>query len=325
MEGAIWPELMDYFRENLGLVDADAAQEYLDTDFRWFSPAYVGPEPDAEEVARTAPLWGTYSDHVMERKLRDAQTVVDLDRYTWPKPTWWDGSAVRAFRETHPDRAVVLCCGWMPLFCTGCSVFGIEEALVKMVTAPELFSAFVERQNEFYLGLLERCCKLAEGVADICWLGDDYATQRALMMSPELWRRYFKEPMRQQAEVAHRYGMPTLFHSCGSVRAILPDLIEIGIRGLLTFQTSAEGMDAASIARDFGGKLVFYGGMDVQQLLTFGSEQDVRREVRKNIDLFADCGGYIVANSHHCIANIKPRNMVAMLTEARSYRPTGRK
>jgi uroporphyrinogen decarboxylase len=107
------------------------------------------------------------------------------------------------------------------------------------------------------------------------------------------------------------------------VREILPDLIEVGVNGLLTFQTSAEGMEAESIARDFGGKLVFYGGIDVQQLLTFGSEEDVRREVRKNIDLFAECGGYVVANSHHCIANIQPRNMVAMLTEARRYRAAG--
>jgi uroporphyrinogen decarboxylase len=184
-----------------------------------------------------------------------------------------------------------------------------------------VFGAFVERQNEFYVALLERCCAQARGVADICWLGDDYATQRALMMSPELWRRFLKEPLRRQVEVAHRHDLYALLHSCGAVRAILPDLIDIGVDGLLTFQTSAAGMDAGSIARDFGGQLVFYGGIDCQQLLTFGSEGAVRREVRKNMDLFAGCGGYVVANSHHGIANIRPENVVAMLSEARRYFP----
>jgi uroporphyrinogen decarboxylase len=87
---------------------------------------------------------------------------------------------------------------------------------------------------------------------------------------------------------------------------------------LLVFQTSAAGMDAESIARDFGGKIAFHGGIDCQQLLTYGSQEDVRQEVRRNIDLFSGCGGYIVANSH-VIENIKPENMVAMLQEAGTY------
>jgi len=319
MESIIWPELMDYFRQQMGLPDPPAVYDHFDTDFRWFFAAYTGPASQPNEGE--ALPGGTYSDHVVERPLRDAATVADLERHRWPDPSWWEASGIRGFRETHPDRAVVLHCGWMPLFCTACERFGIEEALVKMISAPEVFGAFVERQNEFYVALLERCCAQARGVADICWLGDDYATQRALMMSPELWRRFLKEPLRRQVEVAHRHDLYALLHSCGAVRAILPDLIDIGVDGLLTFQTSAAGMDAGSIARDFGGQLVFYGGIDCQQLLTFGSEGAVRREVRKNMDLFAGCGGYVVANSHHGIANIRPENVVAMLSEARRYFP----
>ena len=145
---------------------------------------------------------------------------------------------------------------------------------------------------------------------------DDVATQRALMMSPDLWRSCFKELLRCEIAAIHENGMFSLFHSCGAIRDILPDLIEIGIDGVLPFQTTAAGMDVETISRDFGGKLVFYGGIDIQQLLTFGTEDDVRREVRKNIDHFKRCGGYVVANAHHCIQNIKPRNLCAMLDEA---------
>jgi uroporphyrinogen decarboxylase len=160
-------------------------------------------------------------------------------------------------------------------------------------------------------------------VADICYLGDDYAAQQTVMMGPEAWRRFLKEPLRRQVEVAHQHGMLALLHSCGAVREILPDFIDVGVDGLLTFQTTAAGMDAESIARDFGGKLVFHGGIDCQQLLTYGTEEDVRREVRKNIDLFSECGGYTVANAHE-IENIEPENMVAMFEEAGAYRPERR-
>ena len=78
---------------------------------------------------------------------------------------------------------------------------------------------------------------------------------------------------------------------------------------------------AADRRKGNGGKVVFYGGMDIQHLLPFGSEEDVRAEVRRNVDCFAECGGYVVANSHHCIASIKPENMMAMADEARRHHP----
>jgi uroporphyrinogen decarboxylase len=323
MEGAIWPHMMEHFRTAHQLADIPAVLEHFDVDFRWYSPTYSGPKVGKDPGEMT---WDdylmlcTYSDHVTKRELADARTVADLEKHAWPNPDWWDASSINQVRVDNPDRAIVIHCGWMPLFCTAADLFGIEEALVKMALEPVLFEAYVRRQHEFYLALLERCLTAAEGIADVCWLGDDVATQRSMMMSPEMWARYFKEPLRQQVEVAHRHGMFTLFHSCGSVRAILPDLIDIGMDGLLTFQTTADGMDAASIARDFGGKMVFYGGMDVQHLLSRASEAEVRAEVRRNVNLFADCGGYVVANAHGNF-DLKPASLAAMLQEAHAYRP----
>jgi len=78
----------------------------------------------------------------------------------------------------------------------------------------------------------------------------------------------------------------------------------------------AEGMDPESIARDFGGRMVFYGGLDVQNLLSFGSRDDVAREVRRNVSAFEHCGGYVVANSHHGEQSINGGNIVAMFEAA---------
>jgi uroporphyrinogen decarboxylase len=204
----------------------------------------------------------------------------------------------------------------MPLFCSACDAFGMQKTLEMMALRPEVIEAFVRRQHAFYLDILRRTVQAARGHCDICWLGDDYASQEALIMGPERWRRFIRPYLAEQVRVIHEHGLLVLLHSCGAIRAIIPDLIEIGVNGLLVFQTSAAGMAPESIARDFGGRIVFYGGIDCQQLLTFGSTEDVRAEVRRNLAAFRDCGGYIVANSHHCIANIRGENVVAMCEAA---------
>ncbi len=317
MEQQVWPELLAYFQREYGLQDALEVLAFLDTDFRWAWMQYRGPAqaPPAEGLPDG---WGgTYSDALYPRRLAQAETVADVEAHPWPDPAWWEPPDLQAFRGQWPDHAVVVSPGWMPLFCSACDAFGMENALVKMATQPAVIEAFIRRQHEFYSDILARTVKAAEGWADICWLGDDYASQDALIMGPERWRRFIKPYLAQQVRLVRDHGLFVLLHSCGAIRAIIPDLIEIGVSGLLVFQTSAAGMEAGSIARDFGGQIVFYGGIDCQQLLTFGTPEDVKAEVRRNVAAFRDCGGYVVANCHHCIANIRGENIVAMCEAAR--------
>jgi len=139
-----------------------------------------------------------------------------------------------------------------------------------------------------------------------------------MLMNPELWRRYIKPYLAKQVRLAREHGLYVLFHSCGSIRPILGDLIDIGVNAHLVFQTTAADMDAESIAREFGGRLAFYGGIDVQQLLSFGSPAQVAATVQANVRAFADHGGYVVANSHHNVKTIKGANVLAMFEAARA-------
>jgi len=320
MEQALWAELLEYFAKSHGLTDALEILEWLGTDFRWAFPAYQGPPqpPPAEGLPEG---WGsTYADDLYRRRLAHAETVADVEAHEWPDPAWWVPPDLEAFREQWPDHARVTGTGWMPLFCSACDAFGMENALMKMAAQPAVFEAFVRRQHEYTMDVLGRLAEAARGLADICWLGDDYASQDTLIMGPERWRRFIKPYLAEHVALARDHGLLVLLHSCGAIREIIPDLIEIGVNGLLVFQTSARDMDPESIAAEFGGRIAFYGGIDCQQLLTFGSVEDVRAEVRRNVAAFADCGGYMVANSHHCIANIKGENMVAMCEAARELR-----
>jgi uroporphyrinogen decarboxylase len=182
----------------------------------------------------------------------------------------------------------------------------------------KLFEAFIQQQHEFNMDILSRGLDAAQGLCDICWLGDNFADQKAMLMNPDLWRKYIKPYLAEQVQLARDHGMYILYHSCGAVCPILPDLIDIGVNALLVFQTSAANMGAESIASELGGRLAFYGGIDVQQLLSYGSIEDVKATVRANIKAFEKCGGYIVANSHHFAKTIKPENVEAMYQAARA-------
>jgi uroporphyrinogen decarboxylase len=110
------------------------------------------------------------------------------------------------------------------------------------------------------------------------------------------------------------------YHTCGAVYDLIGDLIDIGVDALNPLQVSARNMDPARLKKEFGERLSFWGGMDTHRLLPFGSPSEVRKEVRKMIDLMGKGGGYILATVHNIQAEVPPENIAAMFEEARSYK-----
>ena len=108
-----------------------------------------------------------------------------------------------------------------------------------------------------------------------------------------------------------KYNIPLLFHSCGSVEQFIPDLIEIGVNGLCVVQTSANNMKLADLAEKYRNQIVFWGAVDAQQVLPRFTAEEVEAEVHRNMALFPS-GGYVVANSHHSMPDIKGENIEAM-------------
>jgi len=318
MEGSPWPELMDYFRDKHGLEDKEEILDFLDTDFRWTSVVNVGPTKSSPGIWSSPDQLQAHTKYVSNGPLADADTVADVESYKWPDPQWWQPGDFQAARRRWPDHALVFSAGWKPLFWSACEAFGMEGALIRILNAPEVFDAFIRRHHEFYMDILSRGLNAARGFCDICWLGDDFAGQKAMLVSPDLWRKHIKPYLAEQVQLARDHDMYVVLHSCGAVRPVLPDLIEIGVNALLVFQTTAAGMEPEPIAAEFGGRLAFYGGIDVQTLLSYGTPDEVKAEVCRNVRAFAHCGGYVVANSHHGVATIKPENIIAMCHAARA-------
>jgi uroporphyrinogen decarboxylase len=110
--------------------------------------------------------------------------------------------------------------------------------------------------------------------------------------------------------------MQVLFHSCGAIRNIIPDLIEIGLDILYPIQTRAAGMEPGRLKTDFGDRLTFYGGVDTQWTMPYSTPDDVRREVRERIEVLGRGGGYIVSTTHVLMNDVPPENVVALYEEA---------
>ena len=111
-----------------------------------------------------------------------------------------------------------------------------------------------------------------------------------------------------------------LFHSCGNVRPIIPDLIEIGVDILNPVHINAAGMDPFQLKKDFGNDIVFWGGgVDTQDVLPSGTPQQVKDHIKRNIDALAPGGGFVFNTVHNIQAEVPPQNIVAMIEALQEY------
>ena len=147
-------------------------------------------------------------------------------------------------------------------------------------------------------------------------IGDDIATQEGPWLRPSFYRQCIK-PYHQQTMdfVPARTDAKVVFHTCGAARAFIPDLIDIGVGAINPVQTSAARMDPAGLKRDFGRHIAFWGGVDTQHVLPFGTPDDVRREVRRCLGTLGP-SGYVFASCHNNQADVPPENIEAMFAAA---------
>lgn len=192
---------------------------------------------------------------------------------------------------------------------------GIEEWYISTLTRRDYVYSVFETQCEIALKNIER---LAEAVGDyvqVAWVsGTDFGTQRGPFISPDAYRDLYKPFQKKVNDLIHeRTDWKTFIHSCGSVYDLIPDFIEAGFDILNPVQCSAEGMNPKRLKKEFGNKLVFWGGgVDTQQTLPFGNPEQVYREVRERIEIFSDGSGYVFSGIHNIQSNVPPENILAM-------------
>ena len=245
----------------------------------------------------------------------DAATI---DAFAWPDPLddgRFAGMADAARRASEDEgRAVHVgsICGGLTegLF----KMRGFEDGYMDLAAEPARARRVMERILEIKLAYWERALRELDGLVDIVGEADDLGGQDRPLFSPATYRALVKPLQRELfAFIRARTPARIFFHTCGAVRDLVPDLIEIGVDILNPVQVSAAGMDGAGLKREFGRDLVFWGGgVDTQQVLGSGTPDEVRAEVRRRIDDLRAGGGFVFAAVHNVQPNVPPANIIAM-------------
>ena len=346
--GVHW-ELRSKLLKHFGLTEEDneGLLKSLKACVRWAHPLYTGPP--LEEIPSGVPvypsrkvmkdIWGTYGESVasyyegIPRPPRSAQTVAEVEAYPWPDPDWFDYGRVGWLLD--PDESYLpmaewarlygdyarLAGGWSPIFSRAMDLFGMETGLLHVADRPELIEAAITHIADFLKEHYRRMARAGQGCFEIMAWGDDIASQKALLLSPNLRRKWFLPIWKRLFAIGHAHGMKVAFHSCGSVRDVLPDLIDAGLDILENIQVNAVGMNPAELKREFGKHLTFYGGMGVQDALPRGSTERVRTEVRYLIDTLGKNGRYFFTTAHYMLDDVPLENALAVYDEAGKYRP----
>jgi hypothetical protein len=192
---------------------------------------------------------------------------------------------------------------------------GVQEWYMATVTNRDYVLQVFEHQCEC---ALKSIAKLAAAVGDrvqvVFVSGSDFGTQTGQFCSVQTYRELYKPFHRAvNAQIHKLTKWKTFIHSCGAVRPFLPEFIEAGFDVLNPVQCSAKGMDPHELKREFGKDLVFWGGgVDTQRTLPFGTPDEVYREVRERIDIFAPGGGFVFNSIHNVQSNVPTKNILAM-------------
>ncbi len=248
-----------------------------------------------------------------------------VENFPWPdagNKLRFAGLREKAIQFRSEDKIVMtkgLCAG---LFEMHQRVRGVTNAMIDPLMFPvnsdKLVGKLADLKMEFWDAALD---ELGD-VVDIIGEGDDYGTQLSQLISPEQFRTYYKPHFIRVLNFIKEKapGVKLMFHSCGNVRPIIPDLIEMGIDVLNPVHITATGMEPAQLKRDFGESIVFWGGgVDTQKVLPAGTQQEVTDDVKKNIEALAPGGGFVFSAVHNIQAEVPPENIMAMWKTMMKY------
>lgn len=272
---------------------------YAAFDFTKKQPGHWIPEED-----RTLTAPGFFEDY------DDPDRINDFD---WPDPEKYISreECAKVVENTPKDHAV-LGVIWSAHFQDTCAAFGMESALVTMMTEPDMYRAVDRKILDFYLKSNEIFYESTKGRLNAVLIGNDMGSQTSLMLSPQLIREFIIPGARELVEQAKSYGLKVIYHSCGSIYDVIPDLIGAGVDVVHPIQALAKNMQPQLLKDSFGNKVSFCGGVDAQNLLVNGTPEQIADKVRELKTIFPT--GLIISPSHEAILpDCNPANIAALI------------
>lgn len=317
--GSVQERLMKHY----GFTSFDQLMKKFDIDIIPAEPKYIGPKLKSyvnEKGQRVRQTYWGYEQTEQKTDidtywtttyfpLNEVETVEDVDRAMFPDPDWFDYTPIAQACETYADKAIII--GHPGPFQMVTFLIEMDRFFMLMVDEPEAAKRILDRMVEFELEYYKRCFEAGKGKVDILRPHDDYGTQISMLFSVDMWREFFKENTKKLVELAHRYGAFYQQHSCGAVGPIIPDLIECGVDALEPLQKVVT-LEPEVLAEKYEGKITFHGGIDTQGVLPYGTVEEVKKEVRKYMNILGKNGGYILMASQAFEGDVPIENIEAV-------------
>ncbi len=249
-----------------------------------------------------------------------------VEGFPWPdggNKLRFVGLRKKAIQFRNQDKIVMtkgLCAG---LFEMHQRVRGMTNAMMDPLLYPANSDKLIGKLADLKIEFWDEALNELGDVVDIVGEGDDYGTQQSQLISPEQFRDFYKPHFSRILSFIKQKApkVKLIFHSCGNVRPIIPDLIEMGVDILNPVHITATGMEPFQLKKDFGDSMVFWGGgVDTQRVLPSGTIQDVQDDVKRNIEALAPGGGFVFNTVHNIQAEVPPENVMAMWKTLMEYK-----
>lgn len=325
------PEIHRGLMTRLRAASNDELLDCLGVDIRYVNPPYIGPGlssfPDGSKVdiwgIRTRPMPNEYGDYAEPVGLPYATwtTVEEAAAFPWPRAEWFDYSVMLALCERY--RGLALATGDFGIqdFINGTAFGrGVEQVLLDIAFQDPVFLFIVEKRHRFAMEYVDRILTAARGRIDLVLCGDDFGSQRGLLISPSTFDALFAARKKEFFDLVHSHDAWVSHHCCGSSRALFPRFIALGMDCIQTIQPRAEGMDPYMLKADFGDQICLHGAVDAQGWLQRARPEEIRYEVHKLMEQVGKGGGYILAPSHNLQPDTPIDNALAVYAAAAEHR-----
>jgi len=259
--------------------------------------------------------WDTKLTEGFLIRVRPLKKSPTLSGYNFPNPkeSRLFNSLKEAMQKYGDEYFILLDQGWT-LFERAHCLRGFENLLTDFILNKKFVEKLLDKITEYVISMAKEAIKLG---VDGGYTGDDFGGQDGLLFSPKLWRELFKPRYKKIWGIFKKANLPVFHHSCGDVRAIIPDMLEIGLDVLNPVQPQA--MPIEELAKEYRRDLTFWGGISVQKTLPFGTKEEVEEEVVKCIRVLGNNNGYILGPSHDMTSDIPLENFDTLLSAIERY------
>jgi uroporphyrinogen decarboxylase len=311
------PEVTQSLMSHFGFSDLKDLYKrlHIDVPFK-VKPTYIGPEIKEDldiygcRFRDISYGVGSYRECI-SHPLKQFNTVEEIEKnYSWPNTDLYNYSTISEQVANWWDYPIEG--GGSEPFLDYKNLRGQEQAFIDLFRHPDIVEYCLDKMFEFSYDNTRKIYREIPREVTYSYIAEDFGSQTGLLMNPKMIRLFFLPRMKKMMDLAHENGVFVFFHSDGAIREIIPDMIEAGIDILNPIQWRSRGMEREKLKEDFGEKIIFHGGVDNQQILPFGSEEDVFKEVEENFTKLGSGGGYILAPCHNLQPITPIKNIIAM-------------